>query len=91
MQQRCEVCQNFRPEAPVDPKVKVDQVVFDTRCVLLCRAHARIAERSGVRSFEALRELYGKGRRSYVPRRAPESLAQLGERRRSAGRRATDV
>jgi hypothetical protein len=94
MRRRCEVCENFRPDAePVD-ETKLVLVSFDTRGVLLCRGHARIAERSGVRSFEQLRDFYGKGRRSYVPRRAPadpDVLAEAGDRRAAAGRRATDL
>jgi len=86
----CEVCENFRPDAPANPNRVLVPVVFDVRTVVLCRAHARIAERSGVQSFEQLREFYGSGRRSYVPRRNPSLAEPNPERRRSLGRRASD-
>ena len=89
MHQRCEVCEGFRPEASLRPR-KLVEVPFDVRNVVLCAGHARIAENSGVTSFEALRELYGSGRRSYVPRRAPSSEAPANDQRRSVGRRASD-
>lgn len=67
---------------------KLVEKTFETRTVTLCRGHALIAENSGVRTFEALRELYGSGRRSYVPRRsdgrAPSADQRLGRGRRSA-------
>jgi hypothetical protein len=91
MQPRCEVCENFRPGAEIDPTVRMVEVPFDVRTVVLCAGHARIAERSGVKSFEELREIYGKGRRSFVPRRSPDARESAGERRLSAGRRATDA
>jgi hypothetical protein len=80
----CEVCASFRPGAEFGPSYRVVMVQFDVRPVHLCVAHARIAESSGVKSFEALRELYGEdgeGRRSFVPRRAEP---------RGTGRRASD-
>ena len=58
MQQRCEVCENFRPEGDLKPGRKLEEVTFGTRRVLLCRAHAGIAHNSGVTTFEELRELY---------------------------------
>jgi hypothetical protein len=85
------VCENFRPDAEVDPSRPLVTVIFDTRSVLLCRGHARIAERSGVKSFEELREFYGKGRRSFVPRRAREPSAAGDDRRGSPGRRSSDL
>jgi hypothetical protein len=88
---RCEVCENLRPDADPDPAIKLVEVPFDARSVLLCTAHARIAERSGVASFEQLREFYGKGRRSFVPRRSPAPSPGGAERRRGAGRRAGDL
>ena len=66
------------------------EMPFDVRPVHLCVGHARIAENSGVASFEELRELYGSGRRSFVPRRSPGSRIGNGTPR-SPGRRATDV
>jgi hypothetical protein len=86
MQQRCEVCENFRPEGDLVPGRKLDEVTFGSRKVLLCRAHAGIASNSGVTTFEGLRELYTEqhGSRSYVPRRT-QSLA------RTVGRRARDA
>ena len=85
MQQRCEVCENFRPEGDLVPGRKLEEVTFGARKVLLCRAHAGIAANSGVDSFEQLRELYTEqhGSRSYVPRRT-RSLA------RTPGRRFSD-
>ena len=90
MQPECEVCMSFRPEAERDPARQFVEVVFDTRAVLLCRGHARIAERSGVTSFEQLREYYGSGRRSFVPRRGRDGTQGPDERRTTPGRRATD-
>jgi len=96
MQQRCEVCENFRPEGDLKPGRTLEAVKFGSRLVLLCRAHAGIAESSGVTSFDELRELYteSNGQRSYVPRRARIAPADLTSRRKSeprtAGRRATD-
>ncbi|HVY32170.1 MAG TPA: hypothetical protein VHB79_36790 [Polyangiaceae bacterium] len=86
MQQRCEVCENFRPEGDLKPGRKLEEVSFGSRRVLLCRAHAGIAQNSGVTSFEELRELYteSNGVRSYVPRRS------RGDVTRSAGRRESD-
>ena len=97
MQQRCEVCENFRPEGDLKPGRTLEAVRFGSRLVLLCRAHAGIAHSSGVTSFEELRELYteSNGKRSYVPRRA--RIAQTPTKRkgkeppRSPGRRATDA
>jgi hypothetical protein len=91
MQQRCEVCQNFRPEGDLKPGRPLEEVTFGARRVLLCRAHAGIAHNSGVTTFEELRELYTeqRGARSYVPRRARTSPAQATPR--SAGRRASDT
>lgn len=82
MQPRCEVCENFRPEGDLKPGRKLEEVAFGARKVLLCRAHAGIAESSGVSSFDELRELYTEqhGSRSYVPRRG-RSLVRSGGRR----------
>jgi hypothetical protein len=91
MSQHCEVCENFRPGTALDPRVQYVEWVFGSRTIGLCRAHARIAVNAGVTSFEALRELYGKGRRSFVPRRNAEAASMLGERRLSPGRRAEDA
>jgi len=99
MQQRCEVCENFRPEGDLKTGRTLEAVKYGPRLVLLCRAHAGIAESSGVTSFEELRELYteSNGLRSYVPRRAriaPADLTAKGKRQskpRSAGRRASDA
>jgi len=89
MGQYCEVCANFRSGSERCDDREIVQVELDARPVLLCRGHARIAERSGVETFAQLRELYGSGRRSHVPRRRPAPLQPGGEPRRS-GRRATD-
>ncbi|HEY1960147.1 MAG TPA: hypothetical protein VGH28_31275 [Polyangiaceae bacterium] len=82
MRARCEVCEGFRPGAEHGASYRVIEVPLDVRVVRLCVAHARIAERSGAKTFEDLRELYGEGRRSFVQRRTPH---------RTGGRRATDV
>jgi len=91
MQQRCEVCENFRPEGDLKPGRKLEAVTFGARSVLLCRAHAGIAQNSGVTSFEELRELYTEqhGGRSYVPRRERTTLAPA-KSGRSPGRRIAD-
>jgi hypothetical protein len=87
---RCEVCEGFRPGTKYGEGYTVREVKFDVRSVLLCGAHAKIAERSGVTTFEQLRELYGDDRqRSYVPRRGP-SASYAPNKRRNPGRRATD-
>lgn len=87
--QRCEVCTSFHPDAEFGSAYRVVEVRFDARAVHLCVAHARIAERSGVTSFDELRELYGEGRRSFVPRRGADG-ARVENRRQSAGRRVGD-
>lgn len=69
---------------------KLVEMTFGTRTVTLCRGHALIAQNSGAHSFEALRELYGSGRRSYVPRRS-ESPSPSGDQRLGRGRRAADA
>lgn len=91
MTRKCEVCENFRPDEAFDPEKKLVEVPFGSRLVVLCRGHARIAENSGVTSFEQLRAFYGSGRRSFVPRRRRDESSQPGERRRRGGRRATDA
>jgi hypothetical protein len=93
MQQRCEVCENFRPDGDLKPGRKLEEVTFGTRKVLLCRAHAGIAQNSGVATFEELRELYTEqnGVRSYVPRRARTAPVPAKKKAaRSPGRRASD-
>jgi len=91
MRERCEVCENFRPDVEFEGDRNTVVVTLDTRSVRLCVGHARIAQRSGVTSFEALRELYGSGRRSFVPRRGRDGAAAGDEKRRSPGRRASDL
>ena len=101
MQQRCEVCENFRPEGDLKPGRTLEAVSYGSRRVLLCRAHAGIAHNSGVTTFEELRELFSEstGARSYVPRRAGSVLGKIkgkgkanGSSKpvRSPGRRASD-
>lgn len=89
MENRCEVCEGFRPGAEFGERYRVVEVKFDVRRVHLCVGHKRIAENSGVASFEDLRSLYGTGRRSYVPRRGDE-VNVPSDKRRNRGRRATD-
>jgi len=89
MQNRCEVCENFRPGAEFGDRYRVVAVKFDVRHVHLCVGHKKIAENSGVKSFEELRSLYGSGQRSFVPRRGSSS-AIASEHRKGRGRRATD-
>lgn len=88
MSKSCEVCENFRNKSDLSG-LTIVEVAYDERAVLLCTGHAKIAENSGVKSLEGLRELYGSGRRSYVQRRRPAALQPNGEARKS-GRRATD-
>jgi hypothetical protein len=90
MRQCCEVCENFMPEVARTSR-KLVEIPFDTRTVTLCRGHALIAENSGARSLEALRELYGSGRRSYVPRRDERQAAPGKDQRLGRGRRAADA
>jgi hypothetical protein len=90
MRERCEVCKNFRPDVEFEGDRNTVLVPFDERAVLLCVGHARIAENSGVKTFEQLRELYGSGRRSFVPRRSPSAGPAMGYERQSTGRRSTD-
>jgi hypothetical protein len=92
MQQRCEVCENFRPEGDLKPGRVLEAVKYGDRVVLLCRAHAGIAQSSGVSSFEELRELYTEqhGARSYVPRRARTAATPSNNGARSPGRRIGD-
>ncbi len=91
MAQLCEVCENFRPDGETDRDQKFVYVTFESRRVLLCKGHARIAENSGVASLEQLRAFYGSGRRSYLGRRSRDPVARGSERRKSPGRRASDI
>jgi len=93
MRQRCEVCENFRPEGDLKPGRKLEAVKYGTRTVLLCRAHAGIAQNSGVTTFAELRELYSEqhGSRSYVPRRARSVSPRTKKAPRSPGRRIGDA
>ena len=90
MEQRCEVCENFRPEGDLIPGRKLQEVSFGSRNVLLCRAHAGIADNSEVKTLEELRELYTEphGSRSYVPRR---SRSVMISKLRNPGRRLRDT
>ena len=95
MQQRCEVCENFRPEGDLKPNRALEEVTYGKRRVLLCRAHAGIAHNSGVTTFEQLRELYteSRGNRSYVPRRTRAATTKTASKKsapRAPGRRAGD-
>jgi hypothetical protein len=91
MLDRCEVCQNFRPGGDARPNRKLLDVSFGKRNVRLCVGHARIAENSGIKSLDGLRELYGEseGKRSFVPRRGRSVVGPSGERR-NIGRRKSD-
>ena len=91
MHQHCEVCVAFRPEGESHPEEKLVYMEFPTRTVRLCVGHALIAQNSGVNSFEQLRELYGSGRRSHVPRRGLEMFESSDEKRRTIGRRVSDA
>jgi hypothetical protein len=91
MKRCCEVCANFRPSAELTAEQELVELRFGSRRVLLCKGHVRIAENSRVHSLSQLRSLYGRGRRSFVPRRGREAFAGEDERRRSPGRRAGDV
>lgn len=86
MQSHCEVCESLA-RSP-SPKTTIVSVALETRTVLLCKGHAQIAANSGVTDFEGLRELYGSGRRSYVPRRDPQAKAPMKDDRHNSGRRA---
>ncbi len=89
MKTTCEVCENFKTDQDLS-HLRTVELQLDQRTVLLCTGHAKIAANSGVTTFQELRELYGSGRRSYVPRRRPAPLQPNGEPR-SLGRRATDL
>jgi hypothetical protein len=92
MEQRCEVCEAFRPRGEFEPARELVEVPFGERRVLLCRGHAGIARNSQVASFDELRALYAEseGKRSYISRRARN--AGTSERLRcDAGRRASDL
>ena len=90
MEKRCEICENLRPDTEFPGDRKTSLVAFDVRPVRLCAGHAKIAQRSGVTTFAELRELYGSGRRSYVPRRSEHTPTAFGEDRTNPGRRSTD-
>ncbi|MBW2461441.1 MAG: hypothetical protein JRH11_07330 [Deltaproteobacteria bacterium] len=93
MHHGCDVCENFRPAANLRKRT-LTPVLFSEIAVVLCDMHRRIAQRSGVTTFEGLRELYGEsdGRRSYLARRTRAPAAPLPEGdRRQTGRRATDL
>lgn len=90
MAQRCEVCEQFKPEGDLRPGRELVSVSFGERAVLLCKAHAGIAENSGVKTLRELRALYAEsdGKRSFVLRRGPGSA---GAKARYPGRRASDA
>lgn len=91
MEQRCEVCESFRPQGDLNAAQALLEVSFGARSVLLCRGHAGIAKNSGVSSLEELRALYAEshGQRSYIARRARLAMSSAAQAR-NAGRRATD-
>jgi hypothetical protein len=91
MEQRCEVCENFRPSGDLAPERQLVEVPFSARSVLLCAGHAQIAKNSNIDSLEELRALYreSEGNRSFVPRRSRVALS-LGGERRGPGRRVGD-
>jgi hypothetical protein len=93
MLERCEVCENFRPEGDLVKNRKLVDVSFGEHTVVLCVAHARIAANSDVKTWRELRELYHEsdGKRSFVPRRGRRTEPRAGKERRSLGRRATDA
>ena len=92
MGQRCEVCENFRPEGDLEPGRKLVEVAFGERNVVLCSGHAQIAENAEVDSMDALRDFYREshGNRSFVERRARSSHS-LSSDRRQTGRRFRDA
>ncbi len=90
MQDRCEVCETFRPGAEFGVRYRVVEVLYDARPVHLCVGHHKIAQNSGVTTFEELRELFGSGRRSFVPRRG-RNLQVFDDQRLDRGRRASDA
>jgi hypothetical protein len=91
MEQRCEVCESFRPH-DLNAARELLEVPFGERRVLLCRGHAGIAHNSQIESLEGLRALYAEseGQRSYIARRARTAKA-LASDARSVGRRASDL
>jgi hypothetical protein len=92
MGQRCEVCENFRPEGDLETTRKLIEVAFGERNVVLCSGHARIAENAEVDSIVALRDFYREshGNRSFVERRARNTHV-LSNDRRQVGRRFRDA
>jgi hypothetical protein len=92
MGQRCEVCENFRPEGDLEPGRKLVEIAFEQRNVVLCSGHAQIAALAGISSLDALRDFYREnyGNRSYVERRARDSRS-LADERRKGGRRFRDL
>jgi hypothetical protein len=92
MGQRCEVCENFRPEGDLEPGRTVVEVSFGERNVVLCSGHAQIAENSAIGSLDALRDFYREshGNRSFVERRGRAPGVVSGERRQT-GRRFRDA
>ena len=91
MDQRCEVCESFRPR-DLNAAQELLEVPFGERAVTLCRGHAGIAQNSQIESLAGLRELYAEseGQRSYIARRA-RTLRALADGTRNVGRRVTDV
>jgi hypothetical protein len=92
MGQRCEVCENFRPEGDLEPGRKLVEVAFGERNVVLCSGHAQIAENAEIASLDALRDFYREshGNRSFVERRA-RGAATFSDERRQVGRRFRDA
>ena len=92
MEQRCEVCENFRPEGDLELGRKLVDVPFGERSVALCVGHALIARNAAIDSLEALRDFYREshGNRSFIERRARGAESSPAERRQ-AGRRFRDA
>lgn len=95
MARRCEVCVSLSPEAP--PVRRLQRFLVEARVVTLCAEHAHAFREQSPDTLEAVTQLFREdaGQRSLISRRAPLDRRQFPMRpegrRRSGGRRASDV
>ena len=95
MIRRCEVCANHGPSGKTAKKLR--RVLVEKRVVALCEDHARVVTDAGIETLDELAALFPEpsGQRSLVSRRAPLDRRVFPPRpegrRRSLGRRSTDV
>ncbi len=63
MGQRCEVCENFRPEGDLEPGRKLVEGAYGERNVVMCAGHAQIAENAEIVSSRRSADFYRESHR----------------------------